>query len=165
MRRTLLVQRLVKPSEIVNAFSFGGGLINGGLSDDAFDLMKGLWSFDYMGASEFEWGAVPAALMEIARYSDSGNAQTGALSLAKDVHYLCRDEDEAGVIATIEDLAINEYKNMPLKEYCHLQANLEGEDFAQNYAGWLELDNAFMFFVDREMYDNSLKLFGINSGE
>ena len=70
MKRTYLIQRLEKPRTLKiagvelkdNPFSFGGGLRNGGLSKDATDLLRPLFSFDYMGAAEFEFGAVPEAL-------------------------------------------------------------------------------------------------------
>ena len=39
---------------------------NGGLSSEAMDLIRGIWAFDYMGAAEFEFGAVPKALQKIA---------------------------------------------------------------------------------------------------
>ena len=45
---------------------------NGGLSNEAMDLIRGIWSFDYMGASEFEWGAIPKALGEIAKLKPDG---------------------------------------------------------------------------------------------
>lgn len=72
--RSWLVQRLRKPPKREhpifgkdNPFSFGGGLQNGGLSGEAMDLLREVWSFDYMGAAEFEWGAVPEALSRLAK--------------------------------------------------------------------------------------------------
>ena len=51
MDRSWLIQRLNKPREyegklkgLENAFSFGGGLVNGGLSKEAMELLN----FDYM---------------------------------------------------------------------------------------------------------------------
>jgi hypothetical protein len=66
-----LIQRLEEPWGGMaqfkdNPFSFGGGLRNGGLSQEAMDLIRGIWSFDYMGSAEFEFGAVPEALNAIA---------------------------------------------------------------------------------------------------
>lgn len=74
-----LIQRLEKPhktdhpwmKENGNPFAFGGGLLRGGLSKEGFALIRDLWEFDYMGASEFEWGAVPSALKAMAAYSEA----------------------------------------------------------------------------------------------
>jgi hypothetical protein len=69
MKDSYLIQRLHKPESwrikgkvLDNAFSFGGGLKNGGLTTKALDLLRDIFSFDYMCAAEFEFGAVPAAL-------------------------------------------------------------------------------------------------------
>ncbi len=69
-----LIQRLKKPYEdngnqltkIAESFSFGGGLVRGGFSDKAWNIIKKMFSFDYMGSAEFEWGAVPEAFHAIA---------------------------------------------------------------------------------------------------
>lgn len=68
MERSYLIQRLKDPylGHEKNPFSFGGGYKNGGLADEAIDLLKDIFSFDYMGAAEFEFGALPKALNRIA---------------------------------------------------------------------------------------------------
>jgi hypothetical protein len=38
-----------------------------------------------------------------------------------------------------------------------LDAALAGED--ERTCGWLELDNGFMFFTDKEMFDKAVVLF------
>jgi hypothetical protein len=74
-----LIQRLCRPYAASKEsllslldFSFGGGLINGGFSKDGYQYIKeNLFSFDYMGSSEFEWGAVPAAFSNLIKnYKD-----------------------------------------------------------------------------------------------
>lgn len=69
MKSTYLVQRLVKPlkeesmlTALGNAFAFGGGYKNGGLSDEAFNMIKRIFRFAYMGYAEYEFGEVPKAL-------------------------------------------------------------------------------------------------------
>jgi len=158
MERTYLVQRLKKPQEKINPFNFGGGLENGGLSNEGAELINKIWSFDYMGASEFEWGAIPKALQRIAQYSSKGNAVTG--QLGKDVHYLCERDIRSNVEQAIREIADD---SLRLKEPAYLKEVIEGKNtFAQRYVGWLELNNGFAFFVDRDMYDRTLKLFGVN---
>jgi hypothetical protein len=47
-------------------------------------------------------------------------------------------------------------------EYCGLQGKLtQGDDYHQRNVGWLELDNGYTFFVDREMYEAFCSLFEI----
>jgi len=65
VNETHLIQRLTAPSlrdgvAIMNPFSFGGG--GGRLSPQALELLLPVFSFDYMGAAEYEFGAVPEAL-------------------------------------------------------------------------------------------------------
>lgn len=74
-REPWLVQRLKNPitnpenmlSKVSEAFAFGGGLVNGGLSKEAMKLLRPLFSFDYMGSAEFEFGEVPKALEALAK--------------------------------------------------------------------------------------------------
>ena len=64
-----LVQRLIpRPdSGMLNPFAFGGGLVQGGLSKAALNALP--FRFDYMGAAEYEWGAVPECLYTMAENS------------------------------------------------------------------------------------------------
>lgn len=74
-KKPWLIQRVEAPRttkgnglDLSEVFSFGGGLARGGLSKEASALISKLWSWDYMGASEYEWGAVPAALNAMVKY-------------------------------------------------------------------------------------------------
>lgn len=82
IKHTWLIQRLTKPSNVKfgnalmsEVFSFGGGYKNGGLSDDAMAILRKAFSFDYMGAAEFEFGAVPKALQQIAKAADDAELE------------------------------------------------------------------------------------------
>lgn len=77
-----LIQRLEKPYVATgdvapiftdNPFSFGGGMVNGGFSKEAWAIVKKICGFDYMGSAEFEWGAVPKALGELLEHSVADN--------------------------------------------------------------------------------------------
>lgn len=157
MERTYLVQRLLKPKEAINPFSFGGGLKNGGLSNDALNLIGKIWSFDYMGSAEFEFGAVPKTLSKILEYSNK-NATNGEIKLIKPIFYLCEKNMKKNVEERIKQIA--KEKIAYLKEPTFLKESLMGKNF-YDYAGWLELNNNFMFFIDEEMFFNSLNFFGI----
>ncbi len=168
MRNTWLVQRLQGPrtwkiagKEVDNPFSFGGGLKNGGLSDDAMDLLRGIFSFDYMGSAEFEFGAVPAALSFLAERASKKKLITGITGKKDEtIYYLCPTEYETEVIKRIASLRKNEIR---LKEYCGLSQYFDSNnEYGKENLGWLELDNGFMFFVDSGMYQKTCKLFGVN---
>ncbi len=160
MGRSWLIQRLEKPYGTINPWSFGGGLVNGGLNKKAMEILKNLYSFDYMGSSEFEWGAVPAAFNFLAEQSTNHNLISGQIS---NVFYICPKNYEEGVKKVISDLLEDENKNFRLKEFCGLKNRVENpNEYNERKVGWLELDNGFMFFVDEEMFKNSKTLFEIS---
>ena len=157
MEKTHLIQRLKKPTERTSPFSFGGGLRNGGIPKGGMGLLSKICSFDHMGVAEFEYGAVPEALDKIWDYSNENHATKGLVHLPKDVHYIC----EKGTQKYVEDIIQKLYKNetkLYLKEPTFLRGSIQGK---MDIKGWLELDNAFMFFIDNEMYKKTLDLFKI----
>lgn len=159
MKRTYLIQRLCKPTHSINPFSFGGGLRNGGLSKEAMTHLMGIFSFDYMGASEFEWGAVPAALQFIAEEASKKNVTFGE---CQGVHYICPKPYEAGVKAVITTLLEDE-SSLRLKEHCGLSKRIKNpqDGYSKDNVGWLELNNGFFFFTDVEMFENTKRLLGV----
>jgi len=168
MHESYLIQRLRAPESFRiggqvcgNPFSFGGGLRNGGLSKDAMDLLRNIFSFDYMGSSEFEWGAVPAALRFIAEQASKNNIRVGVLDLEKgeQVYYLTPNKYEEEVKNRIKLLRKGK---MHLEKYCGLDQYFdEDSKWAKETRGWLEINNGYMFFVDKEMFDKTCSLFGI----
>lgn len=187
MIRSWLVQRLNKPHKPIgasplaalgNAFAFGGGLRNGGLSDEAMGLLQDIWSFDYMGAAEYEFGAVPKALQKIAKnvedYSawsfgfERTQAREGWREERKPepgevrIYVICRYQDKKEVRGRIEGWAVNEASQKDcLKEPAFLDCAIRGVDDYVRAQGWLELDNGFLFFVDLEMWAKTCDLFGL----
>jgi hypothetical protein len=165
MSNTWLIQRLQKPAKWTietkkdNPFSFGGGLHNGGLSDKAMDLIRGIFQFDYMGSAEFEFGAVPTALQFLAEQASRNNLTFGVID--KTIYYLCPKEYDVYVEDIIKQLRKDEYK-LRLKEHCGLKDYFEDKsEYAKRNVGWLELDNGFMFFVDKAMWEKTCQLFGV----
>lgn len=183
MRRSWLVQRLRKPAQRDsifgkdNPFAFGGGLRNGGLSDDAMDLLRPIFSFDYMGAAEFEFGAVPKALRRIgenARNLVATSIDVRLADVAKHwrdksegepvgsapVYLLCAKADVAEVESRVRGWAGESFSE--LKEQTRLSSALRPvHDWDAETGGWLELDNGFMFFTDRDMWAATAAVFGV----
>lgn len=180
-----LVQRLRRPvapsghqlTRLLEAFSFGGGLKNGGLSEDAMGMLREVFSFDYMGSAEFEWGAVPDALKRMGKSSLAAFSFTVPL---KDVPRNWRDKGKADPPgeATIYVLCPNEHDQevqeriagWVREEYPELKEGLKltnalrpVEEWDSETAGWLELDNGFMFFTDADMWQKTCTLFGVET--
>lgn len=188
MRSSWLVQRLEKPWSLGqikdNPFAFGGGLRNGGLSSEAMDLLRGVFSFDYMGAAEFEFGAVPKALQEIAKNIDleTFEASSFTFPLKKvekgwrdksaeepegdvTIYVICSKADVKEVQTRIKGWAFKHYdKKFALKEMTMLPQVLRPDsDWTPRVVGWLELDNGFFFFIDKEMWEKTAELFGLET--
>lgn len=186
MDQTYLIQRLEKPRNLGqfkdNPFSFGGGYKNGGLSDDAMDLIRPIFSFDYMGSAEFEFGAVPEALNKVANSANAGDLRGFRFVLplsqveknwrdksddipegTAEIYVLCPNDMVRDVQAVITTLATDE-RNYRLKESARLAAALRPvTEYDTDVCGWLELDNGFFFFTDKEMWEQTCKLFGVNT--
>ena len=182
MQDTYLVQRLEKPRQprvvagkkVYNPFSFGGGYKNGGLSDQAMDMLREIFSFDYMGSAEFEFGAVPKTLNEMAKdhkefekytmtikskdVRDPWRAKDKGIVWPKEfkIHIFCRAKHREGVEHFIrEDLK----DKARLKEVTMLSSALKAtEDYNKDRCGWLELDNGFFYFTDEGMCDKVVAL-------
>ena len=177
MEKTKLIQRLRKPVNYSglgfkdNPFSFGGGLKSGGVSASAMAMLRCIWDFDYMGAAEFEFGAVPKALQKMSDQAFADNLVNGTWNKKEEeVFYICQREHEEEVKRRIAQLRTGKERNFNgeiyARERCFLKEWFEPDGYGwrnKDYVGWLELDNGFAFFVDREMFDKSCLIFGLNS--
>lgn len=185
MQASWLIQRLQKPwywkhkdaegnvEKIDNPFSFGGGLVNGGLSKEAMALLREIFSFDYMGSAEFEFGAVPATLQFLAEQSEAKNLVTGVVQNKtkpfKPVYFLCPKEYEEEVRKRILAFRSGEpgwggKPDFRTKEYCGLHdyfAKDDPDDYHKKNLGWLEIDNGYAFFVDKDMFTKFCTILGV----
>lgn len=160
-RSSYLIQRLCKPIGRVNPFSFGGGLVNGGLSDNAMKLLTPLFSFDYMGAAEFEWGAIPKFFQGFAKNVEKFGKWE--ININKTPIYVIGMTERKDLINE-RLIELSKGKGFTkefvgLDQACGLSKWTKKEDC--RYIGWLELDNTFMFFTDKKAYDGVCSLFEI----
>lgn len=189
MKRSYLVQRLHAPyksesspnslmNALENALAFGGGLKNGGLSDDAMGLLRDIFRFDYMGSSEFEWGAVPKALTQVAKNANNYKAFEFVIplsSVAKNwsdkstaiptgvatIYVICDKSHIEEVKSRICSWAADGHRN-ELKERTNLSSALRPiHEWDKDVCGWLELNNGFFFFTDRDMWEKTARLFRV----
>lgn len=176
-----LIQRLEQPrgGGLAGAFSFGGGMKNGGLSDDAMGLLREIFSFDYMGSAEFEWGSVPYALSQIAENVDKYETFKVIVDLSsvpahwkrknekghgsKYVYVIARKGDKEEYTERILKWASEDY-NSHMKETTHLARTLRPvEDWDRDVQGWLDVSNGVFFFTDLGMFMATANLFGLDS--
>ena len=166
LKKSWLVQRLEKPlkgegpmADLANAFSFGGGLRDGGIPKEGMALIKEIFRFDYMGASEFEWGIVPSCLAFIAEHGKDFVSGSVVVEEGKPtVYYLCHKDHANQVPERIKLLATNP---PAAKERVNLIDHFVPARYTTRAVGWLDCSNGFMFFVDVEMFDRTRNLFGI----
>jgi hypothetical protein len=160
MKNVYLVQRLNKPLGETNPFSFGGGLKHGGLSDEAMSQLKDIFSFDYMGSAEFEFGALPRAFtslttIELTKFTiDETNIPIYVIS-------------PVAIQNDVKQWIINAAKSEPnnLKERLELNYSLILND--PFILGWIKIENEhtctepFMFFIDETMFTKTCELFNV----
>ena len=169
MENSWLIQRLRKPIDR-DRHAFGGGLRNGGMSDENMVEIRKVFSFDYMGAIEYEDGSVAKAINEIV--ANVSDFITGSVDVDWEhrsyrsekvengndtVYYFCHKDHEEEIKKRISDWAIGE--DGIGKAHEHLYLNTAFVD--DTHRGWLELDNGFFFFVDEEMFKGVLGLFDV----
>lgn len=170
MKRVWLVQRLQEPIDtgVANPFTFGGGLANGGISPVAMGLLSAMFSFDYMGAAEFEFGAVPRAFQALASLSISDELTTSVMDIDGSNVYMIAPKtiiDELN--EWILEKSSTDYNN-DLKESLGLKRSLGG---FSNIKGWIKIekdrrcDEPFMFFTDETMFNNMSNFLGLINKE
>jgi len=163
LQRTYLVQRLKTPykGNVDNPFNFGSGLLRGGMTEKGYHVLNQIFTFDYMGSAEFEFGAVPKAIDAIAKGFAEGNGTTGQIVIdGVPVYYLTHKNVEKETVKRIEDLAKDPYiTKIRLKEWTGFgdaisaRTGKKEDEYAMEWIGWIELDNCFMFFVDKEAFE------------
>lgn len=151
MKTPYLIQRLKAPHGGINPFCD----INRSLQEAAKDL----FSFDYMGAAEFEWGAVPTALRELGRQ----HKLMTTFEVDK-VYVICPESIKDEVKAWIELTAKDQCPNRT-KERVSLKESLECKKY-NDFKGWLKIEDdrcvePWMFFIDRQMFENVCQILGI----
>lgn len=173
-----LLQRLQKPYEQNNIlalrgnpFSFGCGLMNGGLSDELFSILSQIWSYDYMGSAEFEFGALPKSwksiydnqkqyiLGEVVVTAKRNNYKTTPTTTEKkkaSIYYFCKKNDEAELKEWIGKFANEVKHDFNTKEYVGLANSIFDDKL--RVIGWHDIHNDFLFFSNKLMFDKMVKV-------
>jgi hypothetical protein len=178
MNSTWLIQRLNWPYPAPkgspykdNLFSFGGGYKNGGLSENIMSILRPLFSFDYMGSAEFEYGALPDALRRMAtnpglRYEPVDLTMKDGTHVT--VYCVFPEELREGVLETLRSVAREDIvlKESSMFVYSVNKYSERGnERNCGDTIGWIELDNGFAFFIDKSTADKFASMFGVLSAD
>ena len=175
MKQSRLIQHLMPPVER-QSNAFGGGQKNGGIPDEGMEILKPVFSFKYMGAAQYEHGAVAEALAAMWDCKElHGQAiRVKTRDLAPDPGY---PDEKGGVIEgtvyviapksmikeackRIKRWAHNDYgRQSTLRDSALLERSLRNPSGKYNPCGWLELDNGFMFFTNPKMFLSCAALF------
>jgi hypothetical protein len=187
MERSWLIQRLVPGVKMPNPFSFGGGLVNGGLSSEAVKKIIPIFWFDYMGSAEFESGSVPKTFQKMQDQVEEYESGTVKIDLSKvvippwwphkaehntsgtqNVDYFCHKDHVSEVKERIEYWACKESKHgvskFPTKQDVSLDRTIAGGNSEKpndryRIVGWLELNNGFLFSVDQHVFGSLVAMF------
>lgn len=152
--RAYLVQRLEKPSggdkdnPLVN---LSDALVNTGFSKGAMEILNKVLSFDYMGSSEFEWGEVPKSFNRIFKENAKEYVAFMLEGLLKPVHVVCKEKEKEEITAIIRKFAKNSCNDT--KEFVGFKESLEDDKYRKRIVGWIDIENDFMWFTDKKMYD------------
>lgn len=115
-----------------------------------------LLEFDYMGSSEFEWGALPRALKRT-RENKKEYIQFELILgdfVDKSIMVLCKQSDKEEMPTILRLIANRESR---LKEFCDLDYYLEGRSNYKTSDFWWDIENDFFFWKPNIEFDNEFK--------
>lgn len=125
------------------------------------DVFDSYFRCAYMGAAEYEWGAIPASLREIHRM---GKVKAFPVPISDDegmsrlVYIVCQagrlDECVAAVTGHLRGVRVT-------KEPSHFSSNFHGRasEYHQRTIAWWALDNFFGWTLDAEHADRLVAAF------
>jgi hypothetical protein len=107
-----------------------------------------LFAFDYMGSSEFEWGALPAALREMREH-------TLVIRSIRHGEHTCTFIGHAGDEVKAQTFFADQLgeRTASLKEATGLRRTYNGEKYADKTIGWWALDQDCPWLIFRNMAD------------
>jgi hypothetical protein len=189
-----LLQTFQPPSEKVNVGAipahrvFGGGQL--GLNSKQWEIIEFLGVPVYMGAAEYEGGALNIAFHNMALMRQDGQLSTFVFTLSpmeRKLHYLRQSHmrrgaerkmlppaktvpvfviaptgAEAKVEEMIRSLMSHQFGGN-CKRDPHVVEGFDklGDDIDARYCGWLDVQHDFLFFADEEMYKRACQLFDL----
>lgn len=179
MRITFLIQRLKRPRHATGPLAkahrvFGGGMM--ALSEQQWDFVDQAFEIDYMGAAEYEFGSFGKAMQMLMEANErvafgividrKDVALNGSRSFNKKlkkadapsepavVYVLCQTGLRDEIEKRIRQLANDGIESLRwVRDDTFMHRTLDPlNEWDEKTVGWLEIDNGFFFFTDKEMW-------------
>jgi rhodanese-related sulfurtransferase len=114
--------------------------------------------FDYMGSSEFEWGALPTSLKRIraeeSEYTYLDIPIKGVDKKDKVITVFCKNSQKTEIGAYLERLATN---SAQLKEYSDFNTYINPSYSKNSTDFWWDIDNDIMFWKKNPEFEVKFK--------
>jgi hypothetical protein len=153
------IQRLSPPNGKLNPYSFGGGIYNGGLSDQVMENISQFASFEYMGAAEYEMDRLPNALSKMYENNSKDSLTIKKVKvLSHDIWILANKSLLTEVHSIVKKLGTTKKMERSLKASSLFPAILKNRIQDSSTQGWIDIENGYMFFISENMAQGFLKL-------
>jgi len=167
-----IVQRLNKPEKTINPY---GNTLE--FDDtDSVDRVAKVFSTDYMGAAEYEWGSLPKAMSRM--YEKSTSLTMFEINVGRFgfkcwlVYSFPYDFGLFQIMALelrVKRLVEENYlkgkdckklgKEVAKNDYGSFYVRVNNLEKYENLMGWFDLQNDFAWFIDKKMAEEFLLLF------
>ena len=191
MKKSYLIQRLLRTipdvdetddfKSLANEVAYGIEEITGTESKAKIHcLLTEIFRFDHMGSYEFENGKIIEIIKKITHSKEeyfgyeimTSSYYEGCKFQAyyqgfEPIYIICKPDDLEEIRKRITVYARDAWPH--IKEYRTREAVMLNIAMAsggklrglREIVGWLELDNGYFFFIDEDMFEKTLTLFGI----
>ena len=110
--------------------------------------------YNYMGSSEFEFGALPQAITEMKKSSLTFGI---VLLKKKPILFIGKTGDEKDIKQAISDLSLNK---IHLKELICFSTKIHS-GVKNNTHGWFDIENLFLFFDDYTVFSGYAEILNL----
>jgi hypothetical protein len=110
--------------------------------------------FDYMGSSEFEYGALPESLNKI-RENISEYAYLDVPLKGKVISVCCKDSQKSEILTYLTELSDSKFR---LQEYSDFDTYINpSQYFKSNTDFWWDIQNNLMFWRKNQEFETKFK--------
>jgi hypothetical protein len=157
----LLKIPLIKKGKVI--ITWGEEKSENGLSEEAKEIIRKIFTFCYMGKAKFEGGTVAKAITFM--WNKKGELITGKVKTkTSPTYFISLPEHEKHVRTVILNLSegIDRSEEMIVRQYTGFEKVLKDESYDEKLKGWLEINNGFFFFINYKMFkETAMKTFDI----
>jgi len=111
--------------------------------------------FDYMGSSEFEYGALPESLNKIRENISEYTYLDNIVLKGKVISVYCKDSQKSEILAYLQDLSDCKFR---LQEYSDFDTYINpSQYFKSNTDFWWDIQNHLIFWRKNQEFETKLK--------